>query len=1174
MTVQPELIDEQVREQVRRHGLGETLFVEAGAGSGKTTLLVERIVNLVLEAGVPLSAVAAITFTEAAASELASRIRARFEQVQAEAIAAGDPARADRCRQAVADSDLAAITTLHGFANRILGEFAVGAGLPPQIRVLDEVSSQLAQEDRWQRFVDQLYDTDQHVGLLQAASALKIPVEPRYLDQSTMRVVASQFNQNWDRLQSLITAEFAPIGGDYDFAYFDGLVHELAAARSLNKLSDDKLYIRLQDQLPEMQAIAAIDQPLRKMRALTQASKWGPGSGGKGASWDGDGTVAYIKGMIKDVEQAKEAVLRPIINDVLLRLSQVIASETYDAAQARRADGGLEFHDLLVLSRDLLRTNPDARQVLHDRFQHVLLDEFQDTDPIQIELAVLIATSADDVTGLSWFDMPVDAGRLFFVGDPKQSIYRFRRADIALFLQARDRFAGEHGSAQLEANFRTMEPIVAWVNALFDEKMPEETPGAQPKYQPLVASRQSETAEQHGLHRPVLLGGPNENEKIRATELRTVEAEDVVGMVRAIAADPESWPVFDRGTGAWRPAGLEDITILLPTRTSLPFLRSTLDEAELRYRIVTGTLVYDTQEVVDALAALRAIDDPGDELSLVAALRSPLYACSDIDLVIWRRNGGRWDVRAPIPDTIAASHPVAVAVTHLHGLWRERWFLTPSMLLERLLRERRAALLAFGDPRTTDVWRRLRFLVDQARSFEESNSGDLRAFTQWAALQSGSMARVHEPLLPETDEAALSIQTIHGSKGLEFPITILSGMTTQFRGPRPGVSVLWPADGSPTVRMKKGVETHEHGPLADLEAAMDEFEKIRLAYVATTRARDHLIVSCHHKPGSGAAKSYGGIFWQVFDTDERRGLSRRFDWRQVVGSLPSEPARLAQLGLALDNREQWIADRQALLAPHRQPRVLSATGVAQAALVPVVSRPVNHGSDDNDHEAETDTGQPETGDGLHAYVVERLADQDDDGADQPDEGLIGRRRGRTGSAIGSAVHAVLQLVDLAEPQGVGDLVAQQCEIEGILDRTGIVRRLVQAALESSAVTMAAGHVHFKELFVTAPIAGRTIEGYVDLLVETPAGLVVIDYKTDSVRSDEDVDAKLGAYELQAAAYAVALEEVTDQTVSECRFVFCTAGGAIERTVVDLPAAKERVRLTLTQLTPGLGLSST
>ena len=1185
MTAQPlPLVDEQVRDRVRSGGLGETLFVEAGAGSGKTTLLVDRIVNLVLQAGAPLSAIAAITFTEAAASELQSRIRAKFEHVQADAITAGDYDRADRCRQAVADSDLTAITTLHGFANRILSEFAVSAGLPPQVRVLDEVSSQLAQQDRWQRFVDRLYDSDEHVELLQAASALKIPVEPRYIDQSTMRTVASQFNQNWDRLPSLIDAEFSPLGSDYDFSQFDSLVDELAQARSLNELTDDKLYIKLQSLLPEMQTIAAIPQPLRKMRALTQASYWGPGSGGKGAAWGGPDTVGHIKAMIKEIEVAKEEVLRPIINDVLLRLSQVIAAETFAAAQARRADGGLEFHDLLVLSRDLLRTSPYARQVLHDRFQHLLLDEFQDTDPIQIELAVLIATSATNVAGLTWSDMPVDPGRLFFVGDPKQSIYRFRRADIALFLRARDRFAGPQGSAQLEANFRTVEPIVAWVNALFATKMPEEQPGAQPKYQPLVASRQAETAEQSPQHRPVLLGGPNENAKIQATEMRTIEADDVVGMVRAIVASPDSWPVFDQALDAWRPASLDDITILLPTRTSLPFLRSALDDVGLRYRIVTGTLVYDTQEVVDALAALRAIDDPGDELSLVAALRSPLYGCSDVDLVIWRRNGGRWDVRAPIPETIAPSHPVAAAVAHLHGLWRERWFLTPSMLLERLLRERRAVLLAFGDPRTTDVWRRLRFLVDQARTFEESNSGDLRAFTQWAALQSGSMARVHEPLLPETDEAALSIQTIHGSKGLEFPITILSGMTTQLRGGRPGVSVLWPEDGPPSVRMKKGVETHEHGPRADLEAAMDDYEKIRLAYVATTRARDHLIVSCHHKPGSTASKTYGGTFWQVFDTDEHRPLARRFDWREVVSSQQPEPERPAQLGPALDNREEWIAERAALLAPYRVPRVLSATGVARAALGPappaIAALPVaageHHEADrdieidieidvETDQATDVDISASEPVDGLAAYALERLVDQDDDGADQPEQGLSGRRRGRTGSAIGSAVHAVLQLIDLAKPNGVGDVVAQQCEIEGIADRAGIVRRLVQAALGSSAVALAGTHPHFKELFVTAPLGDRTIEGYVDLLVDTPDGLIVVDYKTDSVRSDDDVDAKLGVYELQAAAYAVALEEVTGQNVIDCRFVFCTSAGAIERSVVDLATAKDRVRFTVDQL---------
>ena len=199
-------------------------------------------------------------------------------------------------------------------------------------------------------------------------------------------------------------------------------------------------------------------------------------------------------------------------------------------------------------------------------------------------------------------------------------------------------------------------------------------------------------------------------------------------------------------------------------------------------------------------------------------------------------------------------------------------------------------------------------------------------------------------------------------------------------------------------------------------------------------------------------------------------------------------------------------------------------------------------------------------------MAELLVEQDDDRADQPVEPLVGRRRGRTGSAIGSAVHGVLQLVDLANPRNTHELVVQQCEIEGIADRTGIVRRLVEAALSSTAVQAAAEHPHHKELFVAAPIDSRVIEGYVDLLVETPDGLVVVDYKTDSVRSEDDVDVKLGAYELQAAAYAVALEAVTGQSVIDCRFVFCTANGPIERSVAHLHDAKQRVRTTIAAFT--------
>jgi len=264
-------------------------------------------------------------------------------------------------------------------------------------------------------------------------------------------------------------------------------------------------------------------------------------------------------------------------------------------------------------------------------------------------------------------------------------------------------------------------------------------------------------------------------------------------------------------------------------------------------------------------------------------------------------------------------------------------------------------------------------------------------------------------------------------------------------------------------------------------------------------------------------------------------------------------AALGQLGLALDNREQWLDARQALLAPFESPRVMSATGIARHALgqAPAVM-------ESSDADAEPDVG-------IDPYLLELLVEQDDDRFDQPDEPFV-RRRGRTGSSIGSAVHAVLQLADLAAPAGLDELVRQQCDAHGIPDHTGIVHRLIGAALGSEAVALAAQHNHFKELFVTAPVHGRTIEGYVDLLVETPDGLIIVDYKTDAVRSEEDVDAKLRAYELQAAAYAVALEIVTDTPVIDCQLVFCTASGAIERSIQQLDQVKDRVRLTMQALT--------
>ncbi len=1147
-----EPVDQPVRDLVSRTGLDRTLFVEAGAGTGKTTQLVDRIVNLVLEQRVPLSQIAAITFTEAAAAELQSRIRVRFET---RANQATGPAERVLCERALAEADLAAISTLHGFAARLLTEFSLAADLPPRVHVLDEVASQLAAEDRWERFVDAVYDDEANVELLVRASALNISLEPRYPNEPTLKDVAHAFGQNWDRLADVAARPARAVTAP-DFTAFDRSIDDLMAIADTCRATDDKLWLGIvETQLPTVVAIRDIADPERKLRMLAGTKLKGQ-SHGKGANWD---DVKHARAVSAAVAEAAAAVVGAAIDDVLDLLASMVARFVLDAAERRRADGGLEFHDLLVLARTMLRDNAAARATLHDRYRFLFLDEFQDTDPIQIELATLVAASIDDDDpgAASWDELEVADGRLFFVGDPKQSIYRFRRADIGLFLAARDRFGHGGRHVSLTTNFRTVSPIIDFVNDFFEAEMSEEIPGKQPKYERLAAFR---PADSEADHRPVLLGGPHPDPKVKAAVLRELEAADVAATIASIATEPHRWPVLDEGTKQWRPPTLSDITILLPTRTSLPFLSDALDDLNIAFRLATGTLVYSTQEVVDTLAALRAIDDPTDEISLVTALRSPLFACSDVDLAVFRRAGGRWDVRREPPDSVPADSPVRGALGYLRGLWETRWWSSPSALIDRLLRERHAAILAFADDRPGDVWRRLRFLLDQARAFEESGGSSLRGFVAWADLQGADGSRVHEPLLPETDEDAVRILTIHGSKGLEFPITILSGMTTQVGSRRPGVSVVWEGD-EPEIRLRSGVATARYEPRADLEAEMDVEEKLRLFYVAATRARDHLVVSTHYKvgakttPATYASNLHRHVFGDGSAADRaadaqddsaevelgerlmRSELLRPFEVPEPTPlSTGPGPGTLAFPERDTD-RDEWITRRRALLdgdgaGEGGGRRVVSATAVARMA---------------NEARQEIEDGG-----------------QDDDVADHDaDTVLVTRRRGRTGSAIGSAVHATLELIDLADPPtSLDPILIRQCEIEAIPDSLNTVAALVRSTLASPAVALAAQYPHHKELFVSAPVGERVIEGYVDLLVEGPDGLVVIDYKTDSANSPAEIDAKLATYELQGASYAVALEAVTGQRVADVRFVFAKASGAIERSVADLPDAMARVRAQL------------
>ncbi|HEX7131793.1 MAG TPA: UvrD-helicase domain-containing protein, partial [Iamia sp.] len=1166
--------DQAARERIAS-ALDETLFVEAGAGSGKTTALVGRVISLVTGEGVgrtgthppvPLSGIAAITFTEKAGAELRERLRRSLEET-----ATADPGhpRATLCRAALDELDGAAIGTLHSFAQRILVEHPVEAGLPPRVEVLDEVTSGVEFERRWARFSDELYADPAFARtfLLLFAAGVR---------DTTPHALARTFDANWDLVDELVDPDAPPprpagprVAGVLD------RVDEVCDLVGECIDPTDLLCIKL-NEVQEWAATvrAATDEEaqveaLRQARASTSTFRL---RGGRKGSWRVSADV--VKADLRSLEELVDGVLRQIADECAHHLGAAIRRFTLASAAERRSRGTLEFHDLLVLARSLLRDpvhGARTRQALHDRYQRLLLDEFQDTDPIQIELAVRIAAAdptADDAAARDWRDVPVAPGRLFVVGDPKQSIYRFRRADIGVFLDAQQLLAddGAGGAVTLTANFRTVPGVTDWVNTTFGALMAEppddELPlTPRPDYTALDAVRTDPPGDAGPT--VAVLGRHAHTGRPSASEVRRAEAADVVATIRR--ARDEAWQVGD-GAGGWRDAKLGDVTILVPARTSLPFLEEGLSEAGIPYRTEASSLVYASRAVRDLLLVVRAVADPTDELRTVSALRTPLFGCGDDDLYRFRvERGGHWAYTSDQPDTVPADDPVAAGLAVLRRWHDERAWTSPSALLDRIVRDRRALELAFAEGRPRDVWRRLRFVIDQARAWTDATGGDLRGYLGWIGHQTEEGARVAEAILPETDDDAVRIMTIHAAKGLEFPITIVSGATSY---PRRAATA---GDAKFTPRgvayyLGKHAETSTYTANRPVDEQMDLDERMRLLYVATTRAQDHLVVSLHRierkREPAPASRTNAELLVA--------GMGDLLD--ALPDGPPAEPPLLASVpepaaqAEPLGPLDAWEAARDEALAAAGRPTPVAATALTDEGR-PDVERPETAAgtSPVADPVAETPTGQLALDFATVAvdHELDRAPDGDDAGLHKR-PGDLDRPpwlKGRYGTAVGRAVHGVLQTVPLtagAQDPLVAAAVTAQAAAEAVSDREAVVAQLVHAALGSPSVREAAAAPHWREVFASTPVGDRILEGYVDLLYRGPDGLVVVDYKTAATADPAELDRRVAGYRLQGASYALAVGGATGEEVVRVTFCFLTPQGVVERHLDDIEAAVAEV----------------
>lgn len=970
--------------------LDENMVVEAGAGTGKTTSLVDRVVALITTGRASMGGIAAITFTEAAAAELRSRIGETLERVSSDP--GREQAERERCNRAVGDLDQSAIQTLHSFAGSLLRERPLEAGLPPGFNVRDAIEAEVAFERKWSEWLDATLDDPE------AQEALRPALEGG-MTLRHIREIAVSFNTNYDLL-----------------------------------------------------ADASFDSSLEQ-------------SG----------------------ENEREAALLPVL-ELLRRFA-------LDYADVRKAAGEVEFQDLLVLARDLLRDSIPARDHFRNRYSHILIDEVQDTDPLQAELAMFLAEDVPDGADPSdrptnWRDVSPADGKLFIVGDPKQSIYRFRRADIEQVKQLQERVGGP--SVHLTQNFRSLHPVIEWVNHVFAQWMLESE--GQARYSPLSAGPSKDESP------PVRCLGGEIGGNIGV--VRRKEADAIAQTIRT--AIEEGCRVRSEDTDSeTRPAKYQDICVLMPSRTGLEeALEYAFETAGIPYRLDSAGLIYESQEARDLLNCLSAIDDPTDQVSVVAALRSPALACSDADLLEFVEAGGQFDY---LTDNGPPAGYTSDALAVLRDFHERRRWTSPASLIEEFVRERRLMELALDARQWRSRWMRYRFLIDRARAFASSGEASLRAYLTWTARQREEQARAKETAVPESDEDAVRVMTVHGAKGLEFPFLILAGLNSPPTH-RPG-AVLFDREGG-RVEVKVGskdssFQTAGYAELAELDKAREEEEDVRLMYVAATRARDHLILSLYRNSrgkNSAAARIEGYMegashLWEPFDPPALRDGS--------LAALPIETA--TPDGDTPASRQQWVEGRDTAYAVQSRPFSVAAT---------------------------------------------RLAQEEKDEQDIADEPW---RRGRAGTSIGRAVHAVLQVVDLETGTGLEDIAKAQAAAEGVPERTDDIARLVRRALDSPLVKRALNSERWwREAPVAGPVGDGIVEGFIDLLFEEEGGFVIVDYKTDALRSDDEIEQAMARYRLQGGGYALALGKATGEAVKEVSFLFLEPNRVV--TVDDLSGA--------------------
>ena len=842
-TLLPQLDDSSARQRIRA-SLAESLLVEASAGTGKTTELVARIVSVLASGATTISHIVAVTFTNKAAGELKLRLRQELDRARETAAASTERANIENALEHLEE---ASIGTIHSFCAQILRERPVEAVVDPAFEELTEQQASRIFERAFRAWFQQKlsegapalrralarlaardsFDASPPITQLQYAAWKLIEWRDH---PAAWRQPPFDRNAQIDQLveQVKLVAEAASCCRKFN----DNLVRSLRPAQALITWIErsEKAATRMRD-YDTLESLL-----IKLLRDLKRDTK--KGSGFFAESVPREQVVAARAQLIANLETFQAAADADLAATLRGEMWELV--ESYN--NRKRRAGKLDFLDLLILARDLVRDKPEVRRYLQNRFTHIFIDEFQDTDPLQAEILLLLASA--DPEQSDWLAVTPQPGKLFVVGDPKQSVYKFRRADVVLYRSIRDALVTRGvGALQLTTSFRALEPIQHCVNNAFHSEMQDDAQAGQAAYSPLNGSTPPIDGQPNLIALPV--PRPYGSQRVSKSSIDACLPDTIMAFVEWLVRK-SGWKVRDpENPEQLLPVTEKQICILFRRFTNYgrditrDYVRA-LESREIPHLLVGSKSFHNREEVETLRVALTAIEWPEDELSLFATLKGSLFAIPDNLLLRFHHEIGRLHPFRAIPETLVSEfQPVADALSLLASLHRQRNRRpiadTVYSLLESARAHPRFALRPAGHQVLANVYR----VGDLARAFELSGGISFRGFIEELETQA-EKAESHEAPVLEEGAEGVRLMTVHSAKGLEFPIVILADMTANIAAGDPDRFVDARAGLCATRLLRCAPwELRDNEPQ---ERMRERAEGVRVAYVAATRARDLLVV--------------------------------------------------------------------------------------------------------------------------------------------------------------------------------------------------------------------------------------------------------------------------------------------------------------------------------------------